>query len=119
MMNRMMKVFSVTVLIVVAFVALGPASWQPRSGLGFELDHFVGYFALTIMFCFAWPRPLVVGGALTVIAILLEGLQALMPDRSSYYMAIVYSAAGALTAALVSGVFLRARSRFNLTTRRP
>src|SRR5687767_11634968 len=52
--NRMMKVFSVAALIVLAFVALGPASWQPRSGLGFEIDHFVGYFAFTVMFCFAW-----------------------------------------------------------------
>jgi VanZ family protein len=117
--NRMMKVFSVTTLIVVAFVALGPASWQPRSGLGFELDHFVGYFALTLLFCFAWPRPVVVGGVLTVVAVLLEGLQALMPDRSSYYMAIVYSAAGALTAALVAEVFIRARRRFDVTTRGP
>ena len=28
------------------------------------------------------------------VAVLLEGLQAFMPDRSSYYMAGVYSAAG-------------------------
>ncbi len=83
---KLLKVFSVTALVLLTFVALGPATWQPRSGIGWEIDHFVGYFIFTLMFCIAWPRPLVVGGALMVFAVLLEGLQAFMPDRSSYYM---------------------------------
>ena len=95
------------VLKAFTFVALGPATWQPRSGLGWEIDHFVGYFAFTLMFCLAWPRPLVVGRALMVFAVLLEGLQAFMPDRSSYYMAAVYSAAGVLAAALLAELFIR------------
>ena len=49
-----------------------------------------------------------------VVAVLLEGMQALMPDRSSYFMAVVYSAAGVLTAALVAEVFIRARRQFQL-----
>ena len=80
---KLLKVFSVTALVLLTFVALGPATWQPRSGIGWEIDHFVGYFIFTLMFCIAWPRPLVVGGALMVFAVLLEGLQAFMPDRSS------------------------------------
>ena len=59
------------------------------------------------MCCLAWPRPLVVGGALMVFAVLLEGLQAFMPDRSSYYLAAVYSAAGVLTGTLVAELFVR------------
>ena len=106
-----LKVFSVVALVFLVFLALGPASWQPRSGLGWELDHFVGYFVITVMCCLAWPRPLLVGGILAVFAVLLEGLQALMPDRSSYYMAAVYSAAGVLAAALIADLFLRARKR--------
>ena len=77
----MIKVCSVAVLVLLVFVALGPAKWVPRSGLGWQIDHFVGYFAFTLMFCLAWPRPLVVGGALMVLAVLLEGLQAFTPDR--------------------------------------
>jgi VanZ family protein len=88
-----------------------PRHGKPRSGLGWEIDHFVGYFAFTLMFCLAWPRPLVVGRALIVFAVLLEGLQAFMPDRSSYYMAAVYSAAGVLAAALLAELFIRARRR--------
>ena len=108
---KLLKVFSVTALVLLTFVALGPATWQPRSGLGWEIDHFVGYFIFTLMFCIAWPRPLVVGGALMVFAVLLEGLQAFMPDRSSYYMAAVYSAGGVLAAALLAELFIRARRR--------
>jgi VanZ family protein len=109
---KLLKVFSVTALVLLTFVALGPATWQPRSGIGWEIDHFVGYFIFTLMFCIAWPRPLVVGGALMVFAVLLEGLQAFMPDRSSYYMAAVYSAGGVLAAALLAELVIRARRRF-------
>ena len=61
--QTMLKIFSVVALVFLVFLALGPASWQPRSGLGWELDHFVGYFVFTWIFLFAWPRPLVVGGS--------------------------------------------------------
>jgi VanZ family protein len=101
----------VTALVLLVFVALGPAKWQPRSGLGWEIDHFVGYFVFTLMFCLAWPRPLVIGGALMAFAVVLEGLQGFMPDRSSYFWAAVYSAAGVLAAALFAELFIQARKR--------
>jgi VanZ family protein len=107
-----LKVCSVAALVLLVFLALGPATWQPRSGLGWQIDHFIGYFVFTLMFCLAWPRPLVVGGALIAFAVLLENLQALLPDRSSYFVAALYSAAGVLTAALLAELFIRARRRF-------
>ena len=107
-----LKVCCIAALAVLTFVALGPATWQPRSGIGWEIDHFVGYFVFTSMFCLAWPEPFLVGGALTAFAVMLEGLQAFMPDRSSYYMAAVYSAAGVLAAALLAEFFIRAWRRF-------
>jgi VanZ family protein len=108
----MLKVCSVAALVLLVFVALGPAKWQPRSGIGWEFDHFIGYFVFTVMFCLAWPRPLVVGGALMAFAVLLEGLQAFMPDRSSYYVAALYSAGGVLGAALLAELFIRGQRRF-------
>jgi hypothetical protein len=36
------------------FAALGAAKWIPRSGLGWQIDHFVGYFALTLTFGLLW-----------------------------------------------------------------
>ena len=75
-MRSFMKFASVAAMVLVVIVALGPEKWQPRTGLGWQIDHFVGYFVITSMFCLAWPRPFVVGSALTASAALLEGLQA-------------------------------------------
>jgi VanZ family protein len=111
-LRRALQAFCLVVVVVLAFVGLGPARWQPRSGLGWEIDHFVGYFVITLLFCLAWPRPLVVGAALMVFAVVLEGLQAFMPDRSSYYMAAIISAAGVFAAAVGAELFIRAWRRF-------
>jgi VanZ family protein len=108
----MLKVCSVAALIVLVVFALGPSKWTPRSGLGFEFDHFVGYFFFTLLFCLTWPRPLVVGGALVVLAVVLENLQSFLPGRSSYFVAALYSAAGVLVAALLAELFMRAQKRF-------
>jgi len=108
----MLKVCSVAALVLLPFIALGPASWTPRSGLGWEIDHFVGYFVITLMFCLAWPRPLVVAGALVAFASLLETLQGITPDRHSNFFAALYSASGVLAAALLADLFMRARRRF-------
>jgi len=102
----------IAALVLLVLVGLGPANWQPRSGLGWEVDHFVGYFVLTLMFCLAWPRRLVVAGALIVFAAVLEALQALTPDRWSNPWAAFYSACGVLAAALIADLFIRARGRF-------
>jgi VanZ family protein len=96
----------ITILLVIA--ALGPAKWAPRTELGWQFDHFIGYFGITLFFCLAWPRPFVIGGAFMAIAALLEALQALTPDRTAYLPAVMYGAAGALAAALVAELFIRA-----------
>jgi len=110
-MRVFMKFCSVAVMVLLVIVALGPAKWQPRSGLGWQIDHFLGYFAITLFVCLAWPRPFVVGGALMAGGALLEGLQALTPDRSSNLLAALYGAGGALAAALLAELFIRARWR--------
>ena len=109
----MLKVCSVAVLFLLVFAALGPAKWVPRSGLGWRIDHFFGYFALTLMFCLAWQRPLVVGGALMALAVLLEGLQAFTPDRHADLYAALISAGGAMAAVLPADLFIQAPRRLN------
>ena len=104
-----LKFSSVAVMVLLVIAALGPAKWQPRTGLGWQAEHFVGYFAVTTIFLLAWPRPLVVGGGVMAVAALLETLQALTPDRSSYYVAALYGAGGALAAALLAELFIRAK----------
>ena len=102
------KACCLPIVILLVIAALGPAKWAPRTQLGWQFDHFIGYFGITLFFCVAWPRPFVVGGVFAAVAALLEALQAFTPDRSAYLPAIFYGAAGALAAALVAGLFIRA-----------
>src|SRR5262249_50315908 len=88
------KVCSVAIVVLLLVGALGPAGWTPRTALGWQFDHFVGYFAITLLVCFAWPRPLLVGGILMAAAFLLEGLQAFSPGRSANLVAALCSAGG-------------------------
>jgi VanZ family protein len=106
-MRTFLKLSSVAVLILLAIMALGPENWQPRSGLGWEFDHFAGYFVITTFICLAWPRPLIVGPVLMAFGSCLEWLQAFTPDRSSNLMAAIYGAGGALAAALIAELFIR------------
>jgi VanZ family protein len=101
------KVCSVAIMVLLVIGALGPANWTPRTALGWQIDHFLGYFVITLLVCFAWPQPFVVGGVLMAAAFLLEGLQALTPDRSANLVAALCGAGGALAAALVAELFIR------------
>jgi hypothetical protein len=107
--NRIAKFCSVIILVLLVVAALGPASWAPRSPFGWQIDHIVGYFVITSIVCVAWPRPFVVGGALMVVAGLLEALQALTPDRSANLIAACCGAGGVLAAALFAVCVIRAR----------
>jgi len=102
------RVCSGAIMILLVIVALGPGKWTPRTELGWQFDHFIGYFGITLFFCFAWPRPLVVGAIIMAVAALLESLQALTPDRSANLEAALWGAGGALAAALVAELFIRA-----------
>ena len=102
------KVCSLAIMALLVIGALGPANWTPRTALGWQIDHFLGYFAITLLVCLAWPRPLLVGAVLVAAAFLLEGLQAFSPGRSANLVAALCSAGGVLAAALVAELCIRA-----------
>src|SRR5215467_11751227 len=102
------KVCSLVMIVLLVIAALGPAKWAPRTELGWRFDHLIGYFGITLFFCFAWPRPLLVGAIIMAVAASLESLQALTPDRSANLEAALWGAGGALAAALVAELFIRA-----------
>ena len=101
------KVCSGVIMVLLVIGALGPANWTPRTALGWQIDHFVGYFAITLLVCFAWPWPFVVGGVLMAAAFLLEGLQAFTPDRTANLVAALCGAGGVLAAAVVAELCIR------------
>jgi hypothetical protein len=106
----LIKILSLAAVGLLVIASLGPGNWVPRTGLGFEAEHFLAFFVVTLIVCLAWPRPFVVGGALMVMSALLEGLEVLTPDRSSNLQAALWGAAGALAAALFVALFMRVRS---------
>jgi hypothetical protein len=59
--------FAACIMALLVIAALGPAKWAPRTELGWQFDHFIGYFGITLFFCFAWPRPFVVGGIVMAV----------------------------------------------------
>jgi hypothetical protein len=75
------KVCSGVIMVLLMIAALGPAKWAPRTELGWQFDNFIGYFGITLFFCFTWPRPLVVGGVIMAVAALLE--RSASPDAGS------------------------------------
>ena len=68
-------------LVAIAVATLMPAGWQIRLGLHWLVEHFLAYFAVTSIFCLAWPRPMAVAAVLLPVAVLLETAQGLTPDR--------------------------------------
>jgi len=102
------KVCSMAIMVLLVIGALGPAGWTPRTALGWQIDHFVGYFVITLLVCFAWPRPFLVGGFLIAAAFLLEGLQAFTPDRTANLVAALCGAGGVVAAALLAELCSRA-----------
>ncbi|HEY2183657.1 MAG TPA: hypothetical protein VGH39_01580 [Xanthobacteraceae bacterium] len=104
-----LKVCTAVALGLLVFAALGPGKFVPRSGFGWQIDHVVGYFGFTFLFCLGWPRPRMVGGSLAAFAVLLEGLQAFTPDRHADLQAALYSAGGALAGAMFAELFIRAQ----------
>src|SRR5262249_10265173 len=88
------------------FAHLSPAKWKPRTGLGGSIDHFLAYFAVTLIVYLAWPRPLVVGAALVAISAVLECLQLFTVDRTPSFLAAFCGAAGALAAVLLAELLL-------------
>jgi hypothetical protein len=49
------KVCSGVIMVLLVIAALGPAKWAPRTELGWQFDHFIGYFGITLFFCVGWP----------------------------------------------------------------
>ncbi|MGB5085399.1 MAG: hypothetical protein WBO09_12490 [Methylocystis silviterrae] len=73
----------------------------PRTGLGWQVDHFTGYFVFTVASCCVWSRVFVVGASITSLAVLLEICQGFTLDRIPDVMGAFFSASGILVATLL------------------
>jgi VanZ family protein len=98
-------------LVAIAVAALIPGGWQVRTGLHWLVEHFLAFFTVTLVFCLAWPRPMRVASVLLPLAILIEILQALTPERTADAATALFAAAGVATAALIADIVITLRTR--------
>jgi VanZ family protein len=88
-------------LVVFASLMLPPQLKRLRTG-HWAVEHFLGYFAATLIVCLGWGRPFVVAGLLMLFAALLEALQSMTLDHSPAFLSALSGAGGALTAGLLA-----------------
>ena len=95
-----MRLWGVIALAIVVFASLMlPTQLEQMRTGHWLMEHFLGYFAASLVICLGWRRPLMVGAGLAVIACVLEALQALTPSHSPTFVSAMGGAAGALAAA--------------------
>ncbi len=98
----------VMLLAAVAADTLVPVAFQVRLGLHWLIEHFLAYFAVALLLCLAWPRPIIVAAALMGVAAALEALQGLTADRIPDLPTAFCGAAGVLAGALLASLVTEA-----------
>jgi VanZ family protein len=114
---RLIGLLSATVVAALSLATLLPTTWVPRTGLGWEDEHFIVYFVTTMILSLASRRPYVAGIALMICAGVLEAAQGLTPDRIPDFTAAVSGAAGVMSAATLVILLIRTR-RFLIARRK-
>jgi VanZ family protein len=109
--SRWIAAGGAVLLAALAVAALIPEGWQVRTGLHWLVEHFLGFFAVTLVFCLAWPRPMRVAAAMLPLALLIEAAQALTPDRTADPATALMAAAGVAVAALLADFVIALRKR--------
>lgn len=95
----------------IVFATLGPEDWQIRLGLHWLIEHFLVFFAVTLLACLAYPRPMCVALVLVPVAVGLEAAQGLTPDRTADIATALAAAAAVALAALLADLVLVWRSK--------
>ena len=66
--SKWLRLLGAALLGAIVIATLVPAGWQIRLGLHWLVEHFLAYFAVTTIFCLAWPRPMQVAAADLVLS---------------------------------------------------
>jgi VanZ family protein len=109
--SKWLGLLAMAMLAAIAVATLIPAGMQIRLGLHWLVEHFLAYFAVTALFCLAWPRPMAVAAVLLPVAILLEMAQGLTPDRVPDAATALSAVTGVAVAALVVDLVIALRGR--------
>ena len=94
-------------IAAIAADSLVPVAWQVRLGLHWLIEHFLAYFTVSMILCLALQRPILVAGAVMVLAASIEALQGLTADRIPGLPTAVSAAGGALAGATTATLLMR------------
>ena len=108
---RWSAIAGAVLLLAIAADSLVPVAWQVRTGLHWLFEHFLAYFAVTLVLCLAWPRLFLVAACLMVVAGAMEALQGLTADRIPDLATAFCGGAGVLVAALLASLVTHAWQR--------
>jgi VanZ family protein len=109
--SKLLAVVGAVLLAAIAVAALIPVGWQVRTGLHWLVEHFLAFFTVTLVFCLAWPRPMRVAAVMLPLALAIETLQALTPDRTADLATALMAATGVAVAALFADLVISLRKR--------
>jgi len=109
---RLIGLLGATAAAALTLASLLPTKWVPRTGLGWEDEHFIVYFATTMVLSLASRRPYAVAIMLMICAGVLEAAQGLTPDRVPAFIAALSGAVGVMSAAALALLLIRSRRWF-------
>jgi VanZ family protein len=109
--SRWLAVAGAGLLIASAAAAVIPTGWEIRTGLHWLVEHFLAFFTVTLLFCLAWRRPMRVAAIMLPLALAIETLQALTPDRTADLATALMAAAGVASAALLADLAMAFRKQ--------
>ena len=117
--TRWIAAAGAVLLAAVAADTLVPVAFQVRLGLHWLIEHFLAYFAVALLLCLAWPRPIIVAAALMGVAAAMEALQGLTADRIPDLPTAFCGAAGVLAGALLASLVTEAWHRRQVRQQSP
>jgi VanZ family protein len=106
---QLFGILGATAVAAIVMAALLPTKWVPRTGLGWEFEHFSFYLVTTFALCIALKRPVLIAGSLLLFSGILEWLQNFTPDRSPDLTAACAGGSGALLGAILFEIVVHLR----------
>jgi VanZ family protein len=103
-------------LAATAFVTLAPASWRPETGFSAQIERFVTFALIGLVFSIAYPRrPWLIALMVLGAAVTFEALQLLVETRHAGLRDVIAKLAGGSVGLLAGRVIVLVRRRYSST----
>ena len=106
------------VLVAAAvFLTIGPQEFRPVTGVEHDLEHFVAFALVGLVFGLGYPGRLIVLAPLAIaIAAVLESAQVWIPHRHSYFSDFVINAHAACVGLVIAAGITELVRRYTMNT---